>query len=120
MDDVRNDITQVPQFFETGSRVLDIDQKRKKSLTYVSAVSPAERNNAELRIRENAAIVAMVRDALTQRSACYRSALGRLVIASPYTQAVDIERAIARLNADIERYRAPAPTWTRGPSLAIQ
>jgi hypothetical protein len=119
-DDVRNDITQVPQFFETGTRVLDIDQKRKKSLAYVLGVSPAERNNAELRMRENAAIVAMVRDTLMQRTACYRYALGRLVIASPYAQAVDVERTIDRLKADIERYRAPAPSWTRGPSLAAQ
>lgn len=120
MDDVRNDVTQVPQFFETGTRVLDIDQKRKKSLAYVSGVSPIERNNAELRMRENAAIVAIVRDMLVQREACYRSALGRLVVTSPYAQAVDVERAIDRLKADIERYRAPAPTWTRGPSLAAQ
>ncbi|HEX5212848.1 MAG TPA: hypothetical protein VFW22_14075 [Pseudolabrys sp.] len=120
LDDVRNDTTQVPQFFETGTRVLDIDQKRKKGLGYVSGISPAERNDAELRIRENAAIVTMVRDTLMQRTACYRYALGRLVIASPYVQAVDIERAIDRLKADIERYRAPAPSWTRVPSLASQ
>ena len=120
MDDVRNDTTQVPQFFETGTRVLDIDEKRKKSLGYVSGISPAERKDAELRMRENAAIVTMVRDTLMQRTTCYRSALGRLVVASPYAQAVDIERAIDRLKADIERYRAPAPSWTRGPSLASQ
>jgi hypothetical protein len=120
MDDVRNDITQVPQFFETGTRVLDIDQKRKKSLSYVSGVSPVERKNAEVRIRENAAIVTMVHDTLVRRTACYHSALGHLVVTSPYAQAVDIERAIDRLKADIERYRAPAPSWTRGPSLASQ
>jgi hypothetical protein len=120
IDGVRNDTTSLPQFFETATRVLDIDQKRNKSLAYVSGVPPVERKNAELRMRENAAIVAMVRDMLVQRQACYRNALGRLVIESPYTQAVDVERAIDRLKADIERYRAPAPTWTRGPSLAAQ
>ena len=120
MDDVRNDTTSLPQFFETATRVLDIDQKRQKSLAYVSGVSPVERKNAELRIRENDAIVAMVRNTLVQRAACYRSALGHLVVTSPYAQAVDIERAINRMNADIERYRAPAPTWRRGPSLASQ
>jgi len=120
MDDVRNDTTSLPQFFETGTRVLDIDQKRKKGLAYIAGIPPVERHNAELRMRENAAIVATVRDTLVQRAACYRSALGRLVIESPYTQAVDVERAIDRLNADIDRYRAPAPTWTRRPSLASQ
>jgi len=118
MDDVRNDIAQVPQFFETGTRVVDIDQKRKKTLAYVSGVSPAERNNAELRVRENAAIIATVRNMLVRRTACYHYALGRLVIASPYTQARDVEHAIDRLKADIERYRMPAPTWTRGRNLA--
>jgi len=118
IDDVRDDTTSLPQFFETATRVLDIDQKRKKSLSYVSGVSSAERKNAELRMRENAAIVALVRDTLMQRVAAYRYALERLVINSPYSQAVDIERAIDRLKADIERYRAPAPSWTRGQSLA--
>lgn len=117
MDDVRNDITRLPQFFETASRVLDIDQKRDKSLGYI-AVPAAERDNAKLRMRENASIVALVREKLWQREACYRYALGQLVITSPSPQAVDIERTIDRLKADIERYRAPAPTWTHGESLA--
>ena len=30
-DDIRNDVTRLPQFFETAARVLDIDQKRQKS-----------------------------------------------------------------------------------------
>ena len=120
MDDVRDDTTRLPQFFETASRVLEIDQKRKKSLGYVPDVSPIERKNAELRMRENGAIVALVRERLVQRAESYHYALGRLVIQSPYAQAVDIERAITRLKAEIERYRAPAPSWARGPSLASQ
>jgi hypothetical protein len=120
MDDVRDDTTSLPQFFETATRVLDIDQKREKSLAYVRDVSPVERKNAKLRMRENAAIVVLTREKLMQREACYRNALGRLVVTSPYAQAVDVERAIDRLKAEIERYRAPAPTWTRGPSLASQ
>ena len=67
MDDVRNDITRLPQFFETAARVLDIDQKRQKSMALVSALSPAERKNAERRMRENAAIVALTREKLAQR-----------------------------------------------------
>jgi len=120
MDDVRNDTTRLPQFFETATRVVDIDRKREKSLAYIRDVSPIERKNAQLRMRENAAIVVLTHKMLMQREACYRNALGHLVVTSPYTQAVDVERAIDRLKADIERYRAPAPTWTRGPSLAAQ
>ena len=67
IDDIRNDITRLPQFFETAARVLDIDQKRQKSLAYVSALSPAERDNAERRMRENASIVAGARKAGPQR-----------------------------------------------------
>ncbi|MGA2568275.1 MAG: hypothetical protein ABSF41_15775 [Pseudolabrys sp.] len=117
-DDVHNDITRLPQFFETATRVLDIDQKRQKSLTYVSALSPAERKNAELRMHENASIVALVREKLMQREASYRYALERLVIATPSPQSVEVERAVTQLQAQIARYRPPAPTWMREQNLA--
>jgi hypothetical protein len=32
IDDIRNDTTRLSQFFETAGRVMDIDQKRQKSL----------------------------------------------------------------------------------------
>src|SRR6185312_17426175 len=41
-DDVRNDITRLSQFFETAGRVIDMDQKRQKSLVYVSVLNKAE------------------------------------------------------------------------------
>jgi len=117
-DDVRNDITRAPQFFETAGRVIDIDQKRRQGLSLVSALSPAERKNAELRMRENASIVALVREKLMQRVSSYRFALERLVIMTPSPQAVDAERAINQLQAQIARYRGPAPTWVREQNLA--
>ena len=117
-DDIRNDITRVPQFFETATRVIDIDQKRRKSLALISALSSAERKNAELRMRENAAIVAFVREKLMQRVSSYRFALERLVLTVPSAQAAEVERAINQLQAQIEHYRRPAPTWVREPSLA--
>ena len=118
MDDVRNDTTRLPEFFETAGRVLDMDEKRQKSLAYVSALSPAERKNAEQRIRENASVVASVREKLQQRESSYRYALERLVVATPSPQAVQIERAIDRLQAQIARYNSPAPTWVREQNLA--
>ncbi len=117
MDDVRNDVTQLPQFFETATRVLDIDQKRQKSMALVSALSPAERKNAERRMRENAAIITLTREKLAQREASYRYALERLVIQMPSPQAADVERSINHLQAQIARYRAPAPTWVREQNL---
>ena len=116
-DDIRNDATRMPEFFETASRVLDVDSKRQKSLSYVSTLSPAELENAEQRMRENESIVTLVRANLMQRAASYRFALERLVVTVPSPQAVDIERAINRLQVEIERYRNPAPTWMREQNL---
>jgi hypothetical protein len=118
-EDIRNDTTRLPQFFETAARVLDIDQKRRKSLAYVSELSKSERDNALRRIRENTSIVFKVRTKLDQRVAGYRFALERLVIMTPMQQAVDVERSINQLQAQIAHYRTrSAPTWVREQSLA--
>lgn len=118
-DDIRNDVTRLPQFFETVARVLDIDQKRQKSLAYISDASPMERTDARRRIRENALLVSLVRTKLAERATAYRYALERLVIATPSQQAVDVERSLNQLQAQIARYRGrSAPTWVREKSLA--
>ena len=117
-DDVHNDITRAPQFFETAARVIDMDRKRRQSMAVVSALSPAERSNAERRMRENTSIVTLVREKLSQRVASYRFALERLVIATPSAQAVEVERAINQLRATIARYRHLTPSWVREQNLA--
>lgn len=117
-DDIRNDITRMPQFFETAGRVLDMDQKRQKSLAYISALPPKELQNAQRRMRENQSIVALVHAKLVQRVASYRYALERLVIAAPSPLAVDVERAVTQMQGVIERYRGPAATWVREQNLA--
>src|SRR5690242_9204095 len=117
-DDVRNDITRLSQFFETAGRVIDMDQKRQKSLVYVSALNKSERANALRRIRENMHVVTMVRDSLSDRVASYHFALERLVISTPSPQAVEIERSLTLLQNQILRYQALPPTWMREPSLA--
>jgi hypothetical protein len=61
MDDIRDDKTRLPQFFETATRVIDIDHKRSQSLVYISSLSPHERNEALRRNDANAAIVSLVR-----------------------------------------------------------
>ena len=118
-DDIRNDTTRLPQFFETAARVLDVDAKRRKSLFYVSSLSQHERDNALRRVDENATIVAMVRKSLDQRVAAYRFALERLVVMTPSPQAVQVERALNELRTKVAWYRTHMPTgWTREPSLA--
>ena len=119
VDDIRNDSTRLPQFFETAGRVIDIDQKRRKSLAYVSSLGESERRNALNRIRENARVVALVRTSLMQRVASYRFALERLVIMTPSSQAVETERTLNRLQAQVAHYRTVLPpTWARERSLA--
>jgi hypothetical protein len=119
IDDIRNDTTRLPQFFESATRVLDIDRKRQESLAYVPGLSPAERDDALRRINVNAAIVAWVYSRLDQRAASYKFALNRLVIMTPSQQAVDTELALNHLKAEIAYYRShSAPSWGREPSLA--
>jgi hypothetical protein len=118
-DDIRNDATRLPQFFEAAARVLDIDAKRRKSLAIVSRLAPAERDNALRRNRENAAIVALVRGRLAERVAGYRFALERLVIQTPSMQAAGVERDLHHLQERIAYYATHrAPTWVREQSLA--
>lgn len=121
IDDVRNDSARLPQFFETAARVIDMDQKRRKSLAHVSQLGVLERQDTINRIAENARVIGEVRTSLTYRAASYRFALERLVIAAPSPQAIDAERTLTQLQADIARYRNyPAPTWSQEPSLAFQ
>lgn len=116
--DVRDDTTRLPQFFETATRVLDIDRKRRQSLAYISGLSAHERNEALRRTNENASIVSLVRTRLHQRVASYHFVLERLVLMTPSPEAAQVELALNRLQAQIARYRAPVPSWGRERSLA--
>ena len=118
IDDVRNDITRLSQFFETATRVVDIDQKRQKSMSFVSSLSKKEHENAVRRMRENAHVIAIVQQRLADRVASYHFALERLVIITPSPQAIEAERSVILLQKQIARYQQPAPTWVREPSLA--
>jgi len=119
IDDTRNDITRMSQFFETAGRVADMDRKRQKSMGFIPDLSKKERVNALRRMRENAHVVAIVQQSLADRVASYHFALERLVIITPSPQAVEAERTITLLQNHIARYQQqPAPTWVREPSLA--
>jgi hypothetical protein len=111
-DDIRNDITRLPAFFETASRVIDVDAKRRKSLSFIHEMSPYERENALRRIRENALILAWVRDCLAKRISSYRFALERLVISTPSNEAAQVELTLNHLQADTDRYRVLPPPFS--------
>jgi len=118
-EDIRNDVTRMPQFFETAARVLDVDQKRRKSLAYISDLSPKQREHALRRVRENASLVSLVSAKMEQRVKGYRYALERLVVVTPSPQAIEVERSLNQMQAQIVRYRThTAPTWAREQSLA--
>jgi len=120
-EDIRDDTTRLPAFFETAARVLDIDQKRRKSLAFVSGLSAHERNEALRRNYSNQSIVAMVRTKLRQRVESYRFALERLVIMTPSSEAVDVERSLNQLQQQIAYYDThAAPTWVHEQSLSAQ
>jgi hypothetical protein len=119
IDDIRNDTTRLPAFFETAARVLDTDAKRRKSMAYIRELSPLERKSAHRRMQENSHIVSLVRESLENRTSSYRFALERLVVMSPSRDAVEAEQELNRLRTEIARYRTPyTPTWVREPSLA--
>jgi len=119
IDDVRNDITRMPQFFTIAARVRDVDEKRKKSLFYVSAVSEPERASATARVQENLAVINWVRASLAERAIAYRFALERLVVVAPNPMAVDAEREINHLRERNAFYsRHLPPPWARERSLA--
>ncbi len=119
IDDIRNDSTRLPGFFEAAGRVLDLDNKRLRSMALVPSLSASERAQAKERVRENARVISMVRTSLTRRSASYRFALERLAVMSPMPQAADADRTLSQLNAGIAQYQhGTPPTWSRAPSLA--
>lgn len=118
IDDIRNDTTRLPQFFETAARVVDMDRKRRRAFGYIPVTSAGEHAEAERRMNENAAIVGQVRLSLDQRVASYKFALERLIIMTPSPQAAQAELMINQLRATIARYRHGAPLFRAEGSLA--
>jgi hypothetical protein len=118
LDDIRNDTTRAPHFFETAAHVADMDRKRKRAFAYIQVTSGGERGEARRRMDENAAIVAQVQNSLDLRVASYRFAMERLIIMSPSSQAAQVELMINQLKATIARYRNGAPIFSAEGSLA--
>ena len=119
IDDVRNDITRLPQFFATAARVRDLDVKRSRSMFYIASVSQAERSAALQRVKENGAIIDWVRETLGERALSYRFALERLVMAAPNGEAAEAERVINELRERTAFYRRHLPPpYVREESLA--
>lgn len=102
--DARNDVERLGPFFINAQRVTEMDKRRAQSLVHVSDLNPRESANAVARNRENAAVIAWVCVALTDRVASYRYALERLVIAVPSQGAAEADRAISLLVLRLGEY----------------
>ena len=118
LDDIRNDTTRAPYFWQTAAHVADMDAKRRRAFGHIQVTSVGERAEAERRMNENAAIIAQVRDSIDQRIASYRFALERLIIMSPSSQAAQVELMINQLQTTVARYRRGAPLARTEGSLA--
>jgi hypothetical protein len=59
-----------------------------------------------------------VRWSLEDRVLAYQYVLERLVITTPMSEAVEVERLLNQLKRTIARYQTLPPTWRREPSLA--
>jgi len=109
IEDIRNDLTRIPGFYETATRVTNIDGKRKRALDFTRS-PPPEHAGALARIRENGNIVDWVTQSLNDRFVGYRYALERLVVMTPSPLAVEVETGLRALRAAIDaRGQASAP-----------
>lgn len=99
MEDVRDDLTRFDPFFAAAAVVADLDGKRNASLSLVSGLARAERDDAVARMQENRLIVAWVQLCLQQRVSAYRWALERLVLHAPDDIAAEADRLISHLAA---------------------
>jgi hypothetical protein len=113
MADARNDVVRIEPFFAAAWRVTDMDRKRLRSLDHVSHATTSEHRNAFARTRENAAIVGWVCRSLGDRTDTYRYALERLVLAMPSPTAVETERSLNLLQAQIGTHCRAAPAHGR-------
>jgi hypothetical protein len=120
IDDMRNDIVRIDPFFTVARRVVDIDQRREKSMQLISTLSPPERISASARVGENSLTVAWVYHALTERCASYRYALEHLTVAEPMPVAAEAERILNELQQQIAGNQiVPLPRFAAQPAPAV-
>lgn len=107
-------------FVAVACTVADLDQKRLRSLAYVSEVDAREIENTYGRVRENRMVTAWVQDSLHDRLRSYRYALERLVIKVPSTLAVAAEQSLKRFEAQVLAADAPLAKCSGGGLVALQ
>jgi hypothetical protein len=120
IDDMRDDIVRIDPFFQVARRVIDVDQRRQKSMEYVADLSPPERASASARVGENALTIAWAHHSLTERCASYRYALEHLTVAEPAPVAADAEHVLTELQQRIEANPVElAPQFVQAPARLV-
>jgi hypothetical protein len=108
IDDTRDDVIRIDNFYAVAQRVADMDRRREQSLAHVSAASDFDRANATARIAENGELILRVYTCLGVRVTAYRGALERVVLAQPSPMAADADRAISALQGKVTMIGAVA------------
>jgi len=118
-------VNRLEAFFITARRIIETDQRRQATQANITVAEEAP-GSAAARIAENALIIAWVQQALTDKSASYRYALERLVIATPAPMASEVERSLALLLqriAENQLVKQPllqvVPVGPRGPLASL-
>lgn len=112
--DIRNDNVRIGPFARVARVVSDMDERRDKSLRYVSNLNPREHGNAVARMAENSLIARWVHQSLMERTYAYNFALEKLVIVAPSPQAAEAERQLNYMRAMIAD-AALVPRGSIGP-----
>jgi len=101
LQDIRNDNVRIGPFARVARQVSDMDERRDKSLRYVSNLNPREHGNAVARMAENSLISRWVHQSLMERTYAYNFALEKLVIVAPSPQAAEVERQLILMRENI-------------------
>ncbi len=111
--DIDADRALIPPFSSVTARVSVADGIRRGALAKLT-LTEQEQINAELRLDENEALVVWVCEKLTERAAAYQVALNGLIVEVPDKIAVESERALIALKADIRILCGNLGTGHRG------
>ncbi|MGJ3261841.1 MAG: hypothetical protein ACFE0R_01275 [Salinarimonas sp.] len=99
--DAEQDRALIPLLRAIALRVLEADDARLRFLLHVTVLEENQAQEAALRVAENRCLIAWVRAEARERALRYRYALERLAIEAPQRAAIEPERAIAALDAEI-------------------
>jgi len=97
--DIEADRLLMVPFSQAGARVCAADRVRILSLNRVGHLTPAQREQAVIRVAENRGLIDWVRRDMRQKVAAYRYALEHVTIEAPMREAIRAEQALIALES---------------------